>query len=138
MRPKPKPENPDATCAGTVSEKSDDGLSCGPGDGPQPADQPMDPASKGGMEASVTVAKADIVPKDAGPLPECANSNIAMYFVATQLLGPLMFVRSQQALSDEQGIIFRHCPDGPVEVDRQCLARARRQAIAGGHFPGSV
>ena len=35
--------------------------------------QPADPASKGGVENSVKVAKADIVPKDTNLLPEYAS-----------------------------------------------------------------
>ncbi|QUY63577.1 IS21 family transposase [Gulosibacter molinativorax] len=35
--------------------------------------QPADPASKGGVEASVKLAKADIVPKDTNLLPEYAS-----------------------------------------------------------------
>jgi transposase len=35
--------------------------------------QPADPASKGGVESSVKVAKADIVPKDTNLLPEYAS-----------------------------------------------------------------
>lgn len=35
--------------------------------------QPADPASKGGVESSVKLAKADIVPKDTNLLPEYAS-----------------------------------------------------------------
>jgi hypothetical protein len=95
---------------------------------------PADPASKGGSEATVRVAKADLVPTAANLLAEYAS--FAELEAACAVFRDQVNARPHR-VTRGQAVIVHAGADGPAEVARHQLAAPGSPQVDGGHYPSA-